>query len=81
MVGVQVAREAVRELHPMRIVISSLTQREVDEAVAILRAETRDVDFALRESGDDDPLRLQLANRFASDLHADHARSAEDEDG
>jgi len=45
MVGVQVAREAVRELHPTRIVISSLTQREVDEAVAILRAETRDVEF------------------------------------
>ncbi|HYS53466.1 MAG TPA: hypothetical protein VER58_06865 [Thermoanaerobaculia bacterium] len=45
MVGLQVAREAVRELHPSRIVISSLTQREVDEAVAILRAETRDVAF------------------------------------
>ena len=45
MVGVQVAREAVRELHPTRIVISSLTKREVDEAVAILRAETRDVEF------------------------------------
>jgi len=45
MVGLQVAREAVRELHPARIVISSLTQREVDEAVAILRAETHDVEF------------------------------------
>lgn len=46
MVGLQVAREAVRELHPKRIVISALTQREVDEAVAVLSAETKDVEFA-----------------------------------
>jgi len=45
MVGLQVAREAVRELHPARIVISSLTKPEVDEAIAILRAETSDVEF------------------------------------
>src|SRR5205809_5320363 len=45
MVGLQVAREAIRELKPKRIVISSLTQREVDEALAILRAETHDVEF------------------------------------
>ena len=44
MVGVQVAREAVRELHPKRIVISSLTQREVDEAIEILRRES-DVEY------------------------------------
>jgi len=46
MVGLQVAREAVRELKPQRIVISALTQREVDEALAILRRETSDVEFA-----------------------------------
>jgi hypothetical protein len=46
MVGLQVAREAIRELKPKRIVISALTQREVEEALAILRSETRDVDFA-----------------------------------
>ena len=40
MVGLQVGREACRELKPARIVISALTAREVDEAVAILRAET-----------------------------------------
>ena len=45
MVGLQVAREAVRELRPARIVISSLTKPEVDEAIAILRAETTDVEF------------------------------------
>jgi hypothetical protein len=45
MVGLQVAREAVRELHPKRIVVSALTKREVEEAVGILRAETRDVEF------------------------------------
>src|SRR5438128_317303 len=45
MVGLQVAREAVRELHPARIVISALTQREIDEALVLLRGETRDVEF------------------------------------
>src|SRR5438552_4010158 len=45
LVGLQVAREAVRELHPARIVISALTQNEVDEAIAVLRNETRDVEF------------------------------------
>ncbi len=45
MVGLQVAREAVRELQPKRIVVSSLTQREVDEALGVLRGETSDVEF------------------------------------
>jgi hypothetical protein len=39
MVGVQVAREAARELSPGTIIISALTQGEVDEAVEMLRAE------------------------------------------
>ncbi|HUJ15031.1 MAG TPA: hypothetical protein VL284_14690 [Thermoanaerobaculia bacterium] len=45
MVGLQVAREAVRELRPERIVISALTQAEVDQALEVLRGETRDVEF------------------------------------
>jgi hypothetical protein len=36
MVGQQVAREVAREIKPARIVISALTQREVDEAAAAL---------------------------------------------
>ena len=38
MVGEQVAREAIRELQPKRIVISALTQREVDDAITSLRS-------------------------------------------
>jgi hypothetical protein len=39
MVGIQVAREAARELRPSQIIISALTAPEVDEAVALLREE------------------------------------------
>jgi hypothetical protein len=39
MVGIEVAREASRELSPKEIVISALTQREVDESIEILRAD------------------------------------------
>ncbi len=46
MVGLQVAREAIRELKPARIVISALRQDEVDEAIALLSSETKDVEFA-----------------------------------
>ena len=45
MVGVQVAREAARELRPSRIVIAALTKAEVDDAVQSLRAEIDDVEF------------------------------------
>src|SRR3954468_8035699 len=45
MVGVQVAREAARELDPKRIVISALTKREVDEAIDVLSKEIRGVDL------------------------------------
>jgi len=41
MVGLQVAREAVRELNPSAIIISALTQPEVDEAVSTLTAEAK----------------------------------------
>ena len=37
MVGVQVAREAIRVLRPRTIVLSALTQREVDEAIESLQ--------------------------------------------
>jgi hypothetical protein len=46
MVGVQVAREAARELKPSRIVIASLRQEEVDDVVALLRAEIDGIEFA-----------------------------------
>lgn len=39
MVGLQVAREAARELQPSEIVISALTGREVNEALETLRRE------------------------------------------
>ena len=41
MVGLEVAREAARELSPKQIIISALTQREVDEALEILRADVK----------------------------------------
>ena len=41
MVGLQVAREAARELQPSEIIISALTTREVDEAVELLRGEAK----------------------------------------
>ena len=46
MVGMQVAREAARELKPSRIVIASLKQDEVDDVVALLREEVSGVEFA-----------------------------------
>src|SRR5579864_7282313 len=39
----------------------------------------RFVDLALRERGDDDARRFQLANRFARHLQTDHAGATEDE--
>ncbi len=41
MVGIQVAREAARELRPSQIIISALTAPEVDEAVSLLRDEAK----------------------------------------
>ncbi len=40
MVGLQVAREAARELQPSRIILSALTQAEVDVATEVLSKET-----------------------------------------
>ncbi|MGZ8798140.1 MAG: hypothetical protein ACXW2F_12410, partial [Thermoanaerobaculia bacterium] len=46
MVGLQVAREAARELNPARIIISALTQQEVDDAIAILAPEMKGIELA-----------------------------------
>jgi len=51
MVGLQVAREAARELKPSRIVIASLRQEEVDDVVALLRAEIQNIDFPIEFIG------------------------------
>jgi hypothetical protein len=45
MVGLQVARETIRELKPARIIISALRQDEVDEAIGLLSSETKEVEF------------------------------------
>src|SRR6185369_5855305 len=45
MVGLQVAREAARELDPRRIRISALTKREVAEAIDALSKETKGIDI------------------------------------
>jgi hypothetical protein len=46
MVGLQVAREAARELQPSLIVLSALTQPEVDAAITILKSETKGIELA-----------------------------------
>ncbi len=63
MVGLQVAREAIRELHPRRIVISALTQRETDEAVGILGSEAPQVDLVAAPGDIFLPQRLQGIDR------------------
>ncbi|MCU1231281.1 MAG: hypothetical protein JWO97_4165 [Acidobacteria bacterium] len=45
MVGLQVAREAARELHPKRIVIASLREEEVREAIEFLQSEIEGVEL------------------------------------
>lgn len=45
MVGLQVAREAVRELRPSKIVIASLRDEEVREAIEFLREQIEDVEL------------------------------------
>ncbi|HEX9162247.1 MAG TPA: hypothetical protein VF980_11120 [Thermoanaerobaculia bacterium] len=45
MVGLQVAREAARELQPSLIVISALTQPEVDAAIDVLSRETEGIEL------------------------------------
>ncbi|MEA2570863.1 MAG: hypothetical protein QOI24_2864 [Acidobacteriota bacterium] len=51
MVGLQVAREAARELHPERIVIASLREEEVRDALEFLKSEIEGVEL-VGASGD-----------------------------
>jgi len=51
MVGLQVAREAARELRPRRIVIASLRDEEVRDAIEFLKSEIEDVEL-VGASGD-----------------------------
>lgn len=51
MVGLQVAREAARELRPSEIILSGLTDTEVDEAVATLSDEGARHGWGVRFSG------------------------------
>lgn len=51
MVGVQVAREIARELAPNEIIISALTDREVQEAVAELTADAQELGWSVRFTG------------------------------
>jgi hypothetical protein len=48
MVGVEVAREAARELRPSEIIISALTSEEVDGAVRDLEADAREAGWKVR---------------------------------
>lgn len=55
MVGIEVAREAARHLSPSKIVLSGLTQREVEESLEVLRADKREYGWDVEldgESGD-----------------------------
>jgi hypothetical protein len=45
LVGTQVAREAARRLHPDKIVVASLYQREVRESLSLLKKEFADVQW------------------------------------
>lgn len=48
MVGIEVAREAARELRPDEIIISALTAGEVDEAIRELEANARDAGWKVK---------------------------------
>ncbi|HEY2321550.1 MAG TPA: hypothetical protein VGJ82_01690 [Thermoanaerobaculia bacterium] len=75
MVGIQVAREAARELRPSRIVIAALTQAEVDDAVQSLRAEIGGVEFVGAPGNIFLPQSLQGVDRgtiLSSREHYDH---------
>jgi hypothetical protein len=71
MVGLQVAREAARELRPRRIVIASLREEEVAEAIAFLREELHDVDLV--GAAGDIFLPQSLQGRRRADIVADAA--------
>lgn len=51
MVGIEVAREAARYLSPSSIIISGLTQREVDESLETLRADAAEHSWKTKFEG------------------------------
>lgn len=51
MVGIEVAREAARYLSPSAIIISGLTEREVDESVAILKSDAEEHSWKTKFEG------------------------------
>jgi hypothetical protein len=63
MVGLQVAREAARELQPSQIVISALTKQEVDAAIEVLSRETKGIKLAGVAGDIFIPEKLQGKNR------------------
>ncbi|HXI13691.1 MAG TPA: hypothetical protein VNM92_13760 [Thermoanaerobaculia bacterium] len=75
MVGLQVAREAVRELNPSAIIISALTQPEVDDAVATLTAEAAAEGWKIefRGAAGDIFLPTSLQGKSRAELFGDRA--------
>ena len=73
MVGLQVAREAARELDPSEIIISGLTEAEVNDAVETLSKEAAENGWNIRFSGaaGDIFLPVSLQGRARQDLVAD----------
>src|ERR1043165_3165448 len=71
MVGLQVAREAVRELRPSKIVIASLREDEVREAIDFLRQQIEDV--ALVGAWGDSFTPQSLQGRRRDEIVRDHA--------
>jgi hypothetical protein len=72
MVGLQVAREAARELRPKRIVIASLREDEVTEAIAFLKNEIGD-DVELTGAWGDIFIPESLQGRRRDDIVSDPA--------
>lgn len=75
MVGLQVAREAARELRPAEIILSGLTDAEVSEAVTTLAAEGAQHGWNVRFSGapGDIFLPVSLQGKARQELIADSA--------
>ena len=80
MVGVQVARESVRELRPAKIVISALTDDEVDEAIEFLKDDVGDVELvAARRATSSSPSRCRESGAPRSSPIATRTTSSFDE--
>ena len=71
MVGLQVARESVRELRPQKIVIASLRDDEVRDAIALLAEELKDVELV--GAAGDIFLPQSLQGRRRADIVGDRA--------